>query len=123
MRRATHQQRVRHDLMSMWRGVEDGPLLDCPTQTLGALIPIVMSGWKLDDKLRQEDVAAAWSELVGTFIAKQTAPDGFKRSVLTVRVLQPAVHHTLMMQKGLLLKKLQDRFGKDTVRNVKFRHG
>ena len=50
-------------------------------------------------------------------------PDSLKLGVLTVRVLQPAIHHTLLMEKARLLQRLQERFGKSTVREVKFRHG
>jgi hypothetical protein len=122
-RHASRFLKTRHDMMSEWRGVEDGPLLDCPLVTLDKMIPEVLRGWKLDEKLREEDVAVAWAGLVGDFIAKHTAPDGLKRGVLTVRVLQPAVHHTLMMEKVRLLRKLQDHFGKEVLKEVRFRHG
>ena len=57
------------------------------------------------------------------YVLEQTAPDAIKRGVLTVRVLQPAIHHTLMQQKVTLLKKLQQHFGADVVKDIRFRHG
>ena len=123
MRFVTRQQILRYQLVSDWRGADDGPLNDCPLRTLDELVPEVMKGWRLHEKLREEDVAAAWIEIVGGMLARDTAPDGLKRGVLTIRVLQPAVHHELMMRKRQLVAKLQERFGKDELKEVKFRHG
>lgn len=123
MRFVTRQQRQRHDLIANWRGVEDGPLIDSPAVGLDSLIPAILKSWKLDERLHEEELSSAWRETVGDFIAQHTAPDSLKRGVLMVRVLQPTIHHTLMMEKGRLLKRMQERFGKDTVREVRFRHG
>lgn len=123
MRRASKQQRLRHQLVADWRGAMGAPLIDNPIVTLQSIIPGVLKEWKLDDALRLDDAAAAWREIVGGFIAQQTMPDSLKRGVLTVRVLQPAMHHTLLMEKARLVQKLQERFGKTVVREVKFRHG
>ena len=123
MRRATKQQRLRHKLIADWRGAVGAPLIDNPAFSTAEIIPGLLHEWKLDDKLRLDDAAAAWRTLVGEFIARQTMPDSLKRGVLTVRVLQPAIHHTLAQQKAALLKRLQEHFGGDVVRDVKFRHG
>lgn len=123
MRYASKSKRLRHRLIAEWRGVEDGPLNDCGTVGLGALVPQILKTWKLDEKQRGEEITAAWREIVGEFIAKHTAPDTIKRGVLSVRVLHSTIHHTLMMEKAKLLAKLQERFGKTEVREVKFRHG
>ncbi|HSI62777.1 MAG TPA: DUF721 domain-containing protein [Candidatus Saccharimonadia bacterium] len=123
MRRATRRERLRHQIITDWRGVEDGPLMDSHAQSLDAIIPQILKTWKLDERLREDDVAAAWESIVGAFNARHTAPDGLKRGVLTVRVLQPALHHTLMMQKVALLKRLQERFGEKEIKELRFRHG
>ena len=123
MRYASKKKRLRHQLIAEWRRVEDGPLNNSETVGVASLVPQILKAWKLDEKLRGDDVAAAWKDIVGDFIARQTAPDGLKRGVLTIRVLQPAVHHTLMMEKARLMAKLQERFGASEVRDLKFRHG
>jgi len=123
MRRVSRKQRLRHRAIAEWRGVEDGPLIDNPALPIGSIIPEILKGWKLDDRIRLDDVAAAWRKLVGDFIAQNTSPDALKRGVLTVRVLQPAIHHTLAMQKGTLLQKLKAHFGDETIKEVRFRHG
>lgn len=123
MRRANKQQRLRHQLVADWRGAMGLPLIDNPVVTLQSIIPGLLKNWKLDDALRLDEAAAAWREIVGGFIAQQTMPDSLKRGVLMVRVLQPAIHHTLLMEKARLLQRLQERFGASVVREVKFRHG
>ncbi len=123
MRKATRRDRLRHQAITDWRGVEDGPLMDSHAQGLGEIIPQILKTWKLDERLREDEVAAAWLDIVGAFNARFTAPDGLRRGVLTVRVLHPTLHHTLMMQKGTLLKRLQERFGVKEVKDLKFRHG
>ncbi|HEY2572710.1 MAG TPA: DUF721 domain-containing protein [Verrucomicrobiaceae bacterium] len=123
MRRATKLQRLRHRLLVDWRGAAGAPLFDNPVVTPQSIIPGLLREWKLDERVRLDDALATWRALVGDFIARHTAPDGLKRGVLTVRVSQPAVHHTLMQQKAQLLQTLQKRFGADTVRDLRFRHG
>lgn len=123
MRFATQQQRLRHRLIAEWRGADAEPLNEQPTIEAGSLIPGILKAWKLDEQLREDDVAAAWMEIVGEFVARHTAPDGIKRSVLIIRVLQPSIHHSLMMEKSGLLRKLQERFGNTAIRDIRFRHG
>lgn len=123
MRFASKSKRTRHRLVADWRGLEDGPLNDSEALGLGALVPRILKEWKLDEKQRGDEITAAWREIVGEFIAQHTAPDTIKRGVLTIRVLHSTIHHTLMMEKVRLLAKLQERFGKGEVREVRFRHG
>ena len=123
MRRATRQQRLRHRTIAAWRGVPDGPLIDNAFVPLQDVLAQVLKETKLTDQMRLDDTAAAWRGLVGDFIAQHTAPDALKRGVLTIRVLQPAIHHTLAMQKGTLLQKLQAHFGAGVLKDIRFRHG
>jgi hypothetical protein len=123
MRYASKSKRLRHNLVASWRGVEDGPLNDSETVGVGELMASILKEWRLDEKQRGEEITAAWREIVGEFFAKHTAPDTIKRGVLTIRILQPTVHYALTMEKARLLARLQERFGKSEVRDVKFRHG
>lgn len=123
MRHPTRQQRLRHSLITEWRNADGEPLVDLPSVPIGQIIPQVLKIWRLDERLRAEEMQAAWSEIVGNFIAQHTAPDGIKRGMLTIRLTQPAIHHTLMMKKAELLQRLQQRFGARTIKDIRFRHG
>lgn len=123
MRYPTRRDRLRHKLVSEWRGVEDGPLQDLPALSIESLVPKVLKTWKLDDRLHAEEMGAAWKEIVGDFIATYTSPDGVKRGVLVINISQSAIHHTLMMKKADILSRLQKRFGAKTIKDIRFRHG
>jgi len=122
-RKTTSAQRHRHWLVTQWRGLPDGPLLDLPVKTVGDVLAKVMKAAGLNDRLMLDDVLIAWRAVAGEFIAKNTIPDGFTRGVLQVRCAQPSVHHALMMEKGALLRKLNEQLGQGTIKDVRIRHG
>lgn len=122
-RKATARQRLRHALLAQWRGVPDGPLLDCPVESVADLVPKIVAQCGLAGRLQMEEVAAAWSGIVGDFIARQTCPDSIVRGALVVRILQPAVHHALMMEKPRILQKLRATLGAGAVKDLRFKHG
>lgn len=123
MRYPSKQQRIRHRLITQWRNVEGEPLQDLPPLSLSDVIPQVLKTWKLDDRMKAEEMLTAWKDIVGDFVAQHTAPEGIKRNVLIIRLTQPAIHHTLMMRKTELLKKLQQQFGAKTIKDIRFQHG
>ena len=122
-RKATARQRLRHALIAQWRGVADGPLLDCPVAAVSDLVPKIVAQCGLSERLQMEEVSAAWTGIVGDFIARQTCPDSIVRGVLVVRILQPAVHHALMMQKARILQNLRAALGATAVKDLRFKHG
>jgi hypothetical protein len=122
-RKATARQRLRHALITQWRGVSDGPLVDCPVSSVADLVPRIVAQCGIADRMLLEDVSAAWSGIVGDFISRQTCPDNITRGVLTVRVLQPAVHHALMMEKGKILRQLVAKLGAKSIKDLRFKHG
>lgn len=122
-RHPTAQQRRRHALISAWRGVEDGPVLDLPTMTVADLVGQVVAQAGLADRMRLEEVLAAWRDIVGDFLFQSSRPDSIQRGVLTVRVLQPAVHHALMVERPRILKRLREKLKNAGIKDVRLKHG
>ncbi len=122
-RKATARQRLRHALITSWRGVPDGPLIDMPVRNAADLATQIVAQFGINDRLRLEDVAAAWREVVGDYLAQNSCPDTINRNVIIVRVLQPAIHHALMMEKAKILKRLIAKLGAKAVKDIRFRHG
>lgn len=84
----------------------------------------VMTDLGLKDRLREEEVLKAWRDIVGDFLAAQSSPQRLKDAILYVRVLQPTVHFELdRIWKPQILEKLRERFGRRSVRDIKFRIG
>ncbi len=122
-RKATAAQRLRHSLVTQWRGIPDGPLIDLPAKNVGDVLSKVLKSLGLADRMQLEHVAAAWRQAAGDFIARQSAPETVAKGVLTVKVTQSSVLHALTMEKPALLRRLNDVLGKDTIKDVRFRHG
>ena len=73
--------------------------------------------------MKLEEILAAWKEIVGDFIARNSTPDSIQRGILTVRVLQPTVHHALSMEKPRILKRLQAKLQSSGIKDIRLKHG
>ncbi|MDQ6765658.1 MAG: DUF721 domain-containing protein, partial [Verrucomicrobiota bacterium] len=88
------------------------------------ILPKVMQQLGLSERLHEDEVIAAWKDIVGDFIAAHSAPVSLRERVLFVRVLQPALHYQFeAISKPEILRKLKRRFGGKTIQNVRFRLG
>ena len=93
-------------------------------QSPSEVVPKVMQRLGLRERLRETEVIEAWSKIVGDFIAAHSAPVALRNGILYVRVLQPALHYELeQISKSEILRKLKQRFGAKTIRDVRFRVG
>ncbi len=78
----------------------------------------------LCERLHETEIIEAWSKIVGEFIAAHSMPVALREGVLYVRVLQPALHYDLeQVSKIDILRRLKQRFGPKTIRDVRFRIG
>jgi hypothetical protein len=73
--------------------------------------------------MRLEEVLAAWRGIVGDFLYQSSRPDSIQRGVLTVRVLQPAVHHALAVERPRILRRLQQQLKGAGIRDIRLKHG
>lgn len=115
---------LRHRILAEWRGLPaTAPVAD-RFQPVGGLLEQLMKKLGLAERLREEEVAAAWGEIVGEWIAQHSAPSRLSNGVLQVRVLQPALLYELdRVLKPEILRKLKQRFGAKVIREVRFRVG
>lgn len=122
-RKPTPRQIMRHRMVAAWRGVADGPLMDLPLLSVADLAPKIVAQAGMANRVKLEDVLAAWEEIVGAFLFKLSRPDAIERGILTVRLIQPTAHHALSLEKGRILKRLQARLPDAKIRDIRFRHG
>jgi len=115
---------LRATAIAEWRGLPEKKPRPDRFQSAGDLLPKLMQRLGLRERLHETEVIDAWSKIVGDFIAAHSAPVALREGILYVRVLQPALHYELeQVSKIDILRKLKQRFGGKTIRDVKFRIG
>ena len=115
---------LRAAVLADWRGLPEKKLRPDRWHSPGQVLPKLMQQFGLRERLHEIEVLEAWKQIVGDFIATHSAPLSLREGVLFVRVLQPSLHYQFeTISKAEILKKLKQRFGAKTVRDVKFRVG
>jgi predicted nucleic acid-binding Zn ribbon protein len=115
---------LRAVVIQEWRGLPEKKRRPNKWETPGVLLPKLMQKLGLKERLRESEVIDAWSSIVGEFIAAHSTPVALRDGVLYVRVLQPALHYELQqISKAEILRKLKQRFGTRTIRDIRFRLG
>ncbi len=115
---------LRARVLAEWRGLPQTPPEVDRVVPVAEGIGKVMQTLGLQDRLKAETVIAAWEDVVGEFVARNSAPRQLKDGVLHVSVLQPSLHFELeRVWKREIVDKLKKRFGSRVVRDVKFRIG
>lgn len=115
---------LREKVIAEWRGLPESKARPDRWRIAGELLPTLMQKLGLRERLHENDVMEAWEDIVGEFIAMHSAPISLREGVLYVRVLQPALHYELeQISKAEILRKLKQRFGARTIRDLRFRIG
>ncbi len=91
---------------------------------LGDLVEIQIGKLGLKERMLEDQLGAAWAEIVGSSNAQQSKPVQIKRGELIVAVSQPALRYDFERFHGPeILRRLQERFGASMVKRVRFRVG
>ena len=115
---------LRAAVIAEWRGLPKRKMRPDRWQSPADLVPKLMQRLGLRERLHETEVIEAWSKIVGEFIAAHSAPFALREGILYVRVLQPALHYELeQVSKAEILRKLKQRFGGKTIRDIRFRVG
>ncbi len=115
---------LRAAVIAEWRGLPEARGKPDSWKVPNELLPKLMEQLGLGERLREGEVMAAWKQIVGDFIAAHSAPVSLREGVLYVRVLQPALHYQFeQISKASILRRLKQRFGSRTIRDLRFRVG
>jgi predicted nucleic acid-binding Zn ribbon protein len=115
---------LRAAVIAEWRGLPEPKPRGDRYQSTGDVLPKIMQRLGLRERLHEVEVMEAWHNIVGEFIAAHSAPVALREGILYVRVLQPALHYELdQVSKIDILRKLKQRFGARTIREIRFRVG
>jgi len=115
---------LRAAVLAEWRGLPQKQMQPDRWHSAAEVMPKLMQRLGLRERLRETEVIDAWSKIVGDFIAAHSAAVALREGILYVRVLQPALHYELeQISKSEILRKLKQRFGGKTIRDIRFRVG
>jgi len=115
---------LRKRVIEEWRGLPETDAKLDRTLTIREVLVELAPKLGLETRLREEEIIAAWAEIVGDFFARHSRPVRLHQGVLVVNVLQPTVLYELDRQwKSLILAKLKTRFGSRLVKELRFRMG
>ena len=85
---------------------------------LGDLIKEFYEQHRGSDYLDEIKLINSWPKVVGAFIASHTIDLSIKKHVLFVRVDSDALRNELNYSKSLLVKNLNDRVGKEILKEI-----
>jgi predicted nucleic acid-binding Zn ribbon protein len=115
---------LREQALAEWRGVWESALQSERMVSVKEVIAQLAPKLGLQNRLREEEVLAAWNEIVGDFFAQHSRPARLVNGVLQVLVLQPTVLYELDRRwKSMILEKIRVRFGSKLVREIRFSVG
>ena len=110
---------LRRFVVEEWRGLpekREGRPLVAVSEAITGLITRL----GLTERINEGDILAAWREVVGDFLAQHSRPSRLVNGVLHVEVLQSSVRYELdRTWRPEILKKLQARFGKNAVKEIR----
>ncbi len=94
------------------------------TAAMDKLVPTVMKGLGLEQRLQQSQVFFLWPQIVGADIARHAQPVSLRNGLLILAVDHPGwLQELSRYHKPLLLQKVRERIGKTAVRDIVFRIG
>ena len=115
---------LREQVLAEWRGISEPAPSPERTVSVKELIAQLAPKLGLQNRLREEEMLAAWNEIVGEFFAQHSRPARLVNGVLYVLVLQPTVLYELDRRwKGMILEKIRVRFGSRLVKEIRFSVG
>jgi predicted nucleic acid-binding Zn ribbon protein len=116
---------LRQRAIEEWRGLPESEPKQDRTLSVREVLVQLAPKLGLEARLREEEVIAAWGEIVGDFFAKHSRPVRLQEGgLLVVNVLQPTVLYELDRQwKPVILAKLKKRFGGKVIKELRFRVG
>lgn len=115
-------EHIRRRVMEDWRGLPDETERPERITSVADALKKLLPKLGLSERLNEKEIQDAWQGIVGDFLATHSTPVSMKEGILTVQVLQPSVRYELdRTWKPEILKKLRDRFGAKTIKEIRFR--
>ncbi len=89
------------------------------TLEIRQVVDEILKEYKIDGKIKESRIISAWREVLGP-LAKSTQNIYIKNKNLFVSINSSVVRNELIMQRSLLLKKLNEKAGEKIIENIVF---
>ncbi len=107
-----------------WRGYEEPADTAEHLRSMDKVVQKALRSFGLQKRFNEEQVFEAWHAIVTrSGLASAARPVALENRVLFIQVLNSSVYYELERMKGTILKKMQERFGPQHIREVRFRLG
>jgi len=91
------------------------------TISLAEAIKDFVKEMNLEDKLTEVNLISSWEEIVGKAISSRTSRVYIKDHILYVNLNSSVARNELMMLKEALREKLNERAGKEVIKDIVLR--
>ena len=88
------------------------------SQKIGDIINKLMKNPKLSIKLDKIDAIEAWQEIIGKPLHKYIKEQKIYKGILYVKIKSSVVWNELSYEKSKLIKKINDKIGKDIISDI-----
>ena len=89
-------------------------------QQIGKALKNYVSGSSIEKGLEEQKAIGFWAHAVGKKIAEKTKVDHVENGILVVQVKTPAWRLELQMQKQKIIKSLNNKLTKTTIKDIRF---
>ncbi|MDP3850529.1 MAG: DUF721 domain-containing protein [Luteolibacter sp.] len=114
---------IREEILREWRGGDEAADLNAGIHAANQFIAAILRSAGMQDGIQEDELRAAWKELAGEFIARNSQPVSVKDGHLVLRVTQPAMRFHLEQMKPMLLTRIREHLGENRIQSVKFTLG
>ena len=89
-------------------------------QELKVAIKTFLKKAGLEKGVSQNNALLVWEEVVGKTVSKNTEPERVESGTLYIKTNSPTWRQELVFKKAEIIKKLNDKLGKNTIKEIRF---
>jgi len=89
-------------------------------QSLKGVFSSMMKHYRMNERLKEEEIKLLWEDIVGHYITKYTEKLSVKKGVLYVTIKSPALKSELQYAKTKLLKNLNEKMESNDIKKIHF---
>ena len=89
-------------------------------QELKSAINTFLKKVGLEKGVSQNKALLVWKEVVGERVSQNTVPEKVESGTLYIKTSNPTWRQELVFKKNDIIKKLNNKLGKNTIKEIKF---